>query len=192
MAPNTRSKKPDPALVQEFFDYYEDGSLQWAKGHVQGKVAGCYSNGRCVIRFCGVMIQRSHLVFAWHNGRWPKEQAQIDHINRDALDDRIENLREVSSSANCRNRSSSLEQLFHVTKSRSTNPCVVFSQAIPPEIFEQKCGELQAFLQPWVQSIEDYLLGNLPEVDRSEEEAVEANQCSEDDYLDSLQQLSQQ
>lgn len=46
-------------------------------------------------------IKRSHLVFLFANGRWPKDQ--IDHINGDSTDDRIENLREVNQTQNAWN-----------------------------------------------------------------------------------------
>ena len=39
-----------------------------------------------------------HAVWAWHHGRLPT--MQIDHINRDSLDNHIENLREVTGSEN--------------------------------------------------------------------------------------------
>ena len=42
-----------------------------------------------------------HVVWAWHNGRFPT--MQIDHVNGNGFDNHIENLREVSQSENLRN-----------------------------------------------------------------------------------------
>ena len=42
-----------------------------------------------------------HVAWFYIHGRWP---AEIDHINRDRSDNRIENLREVTRAANLRNR----------------------------------------------------------------------------------------
>ena len=42
-----------------------------------------------------------HVVWAWHHGCFPT--LQIDHINGNGMDNRIENLREVSGSENMRN-----------------------------------------------------------------------------------------
>ncbi len=41
------------------------------------------------------------LVWLWVHGEWPK--SEIDHINGDRSDNRIENLREVNRSVNCEN-----------------------------------------------------------------------------------------
>lgn len=60
---------------------------------------------------------RSRLIFLYHKGYLPKE---IDHINRDSLDDRIENLRAYSHSLNCMNKStinlSGAKYIFYVKK----------------------------------------------------------------------------
>jgi hypothetical protein len=58
------------------------------KGYRYGKV-----NGRCK------MAHR--VVWAMHHGYWPK--GQIDHINGNPSDNRIENLRSVSAGENTRN-----------------------------------------------------------------------------------------
>ena len=43
-----------------------------------------------------------HVVWAWHNGCFPT--MQIDHVNGNGFDNRIENLREVTQSENMRNQ----------------------------------------------------------------------------------------
>lgn len=47
-------------------------------------------------------ISAHRVVFVIHHGHWP--QFEIDHINRDRLDNRPANLRDVSHSENIRNR----------------------------------------------------------------------------------------
>ena len=46
-------------------------------------------------------FQMHKIVWAWHHGRFPT--MQIDHVNGNGFDNRIENLREVSPSENMRN-----------------------------------------------------------------------------------------
>lgn len=49
-------------------------------------------------------MYRSHaVVWAMHTGKWPPDDKQIDHINGERDDNRIENLRLVTRSENCRN-----------------------------------------------------------------------------------------
>lgn len=55
----------------------------------------------CVL---GVYILAHRAAWAIHYGKWPKDQ--IDHINHDRKDNRIENLREASASENGKNRRS--------------------------------------------------------------------------------------
>jgi len=52
----------------------------------------------------GKRYKRSRLVWIYHNGAIP-DGMQIDHINHNRQDDRIENLRIVTSQENNRNRS---------------------------------------------------------------------------------------
>jgi len=47
-------------------------------------------------------IRAHHLVWVWATGAWPK--GEIDHINGDRSDNRIENLREVTVSQNRTNK----------------------------------------------------------------------------------------
>lgn len=51
----------------------------------------------------GVMLKAHRVCWALHYGEWPNNQ--IDHINHDRSDNRIANLRTVTISENCRNRS---------------------------------------------------------------------------------------
>jgi hypothetical protein len=70
----------------------EVGKRKWSvtvKGYLQG-----YVNGK--------MTTLGRYVWLLHTGDWPKQT--IDHINRDPLDNRIDNLRDVSRSENNKNR----------------------------------------------------------------------------------------
>lgn len=86
-------------LVRANFTY-DDGQLIWNKnpeksnawnGKFAGKPAGSIRpDGRIVIRFAGKLWLRYHLVWLIHFEALPTE---IDHIDRDVSNDRIENLR---------------------------------------------------------------------------------------------------
>ena len=94
--------------VRELFSY-RDGELFWRirprKSLDISKPAGTKikkpDGFKCHICICGKLYFRSRLVFLYHNGYLPKE---VDHINRNSFDDRIENLRAASRSLNCKNR----------------------------------------------------------------------------------------
>ena len=84
---------------------YDNGVLFWrtklGRRISIGAIAGCFSKGRWVIGFERGLWHRSHLVWLMHNGRLP--QNDLDHINRDSVDDRIENLRDISHRENLLN-----------------------------------------------------------------------------------------
>jgi len=89
---------------------YKDGELLWKETRnsraIKGNVAGCIdsSNGYREIRVNYKRHYAHRLIWAYFNGAIP-EGAQIDHINHDSTDNRIENLRVVSHQNNHRNQS---------------------------------------------------------------------------------------
>lgn len=73
----------------------------WGKQKA-GDIAGCISpQGYRYLTFKGRATPAHRLAWLWVHGAWPG--ADVDHINRDRLDNRIENLRSVSRSVNCHN-----------------------------------------------------------------------------------------
>lgn len=88
--------------VRELLDYDpETGELRWKKtksGRSNGPVAGTLGewgrNGkqRRTITIDYVIYKSHRVIWLWMTGAWPKDQ--IDHINRDAADNRWKNLRE--------------------------------------------------------------------------------------------------
>ena len=75
--------------------------IQTGSRALVGDVAGnLNADGYWHIEINGRVYNRSRLTFLMHHGYMPK---QIDHINRDKSDDRIENLRGVTRSQNQRN-----------------------------------------------------------------------------------------
>ena len=112
-------------LTKEFINQclrYDNGKLFWLArplSHFKGS-RDCkawntrYSNkeaggqapkrggDRWTIKLNDTEYYRSNIIYAYHYG-WPK--GKIDHINRNQLDDRIENLRIATPSQNCANSS---------------------------------------------------------------------------------------
>jgi len=101
-------------LLHELFEL-RDGVL-----YRDGKVAGDLSKGRWRIGIKNHKYFRSKIVWCMVHGNWPKE---IDHINRDKSDDRIENLREATRQHNLGNvgdkpRTTSLPRGVHPHRGR--------------------------------------------------------------------------
>lgn len=103
-----KSNKVDYESVRKYFDYRKGGGLVWkiypgGSGYAMaGDPAGSLSgNGYYVVGFKGKRWKRSHLIWLWHKGYLPENF--IDHINQVKIDDRIENLREVTNGCNMRN-----------------------------------------------------------------------------------------
>jgi len=91
-----------PEMEEKIKDkYYYDGFdlIKNSTGHAAGTDNG---KGYKQITVMGRKIYVHRVVFFLYHGHWPADQ--IDHINRDNTDNRIENLRECSRPENHRNR----------------------------------------------------------------------------------------
>ena len=91
------------ALVAEYFDY-KDGHLYWKKVMHPNKqylvgqeVGSIHKTGYRHVTWMGKIHKVHRLIFLLEHGYLPKE---IDHINGDRQDNRLENLREVTRSEN--------------------------------------------------------------------------------------------
>lgn len=105
-----------PEMLHELFAYdRETGVLTWrhrpnGEGNTDlwnscyaGKPAGCVTARNYIEINYNYKVYRAHrIVWAMEYGAWPEDQ--IDHINRCRSDNRIENLRQVNNSENCRNK----------------------------------------------------------------------------------------
>lgn len=70
---------------------------------IKGAVAGSDDGkGYTCIRIDGVNYRAHRLAWAFHYGEWPC--GWLDHINRDRMDNRIENLRIACPALNAQNR----------------------------------------------------------------------------------------
>jgi hypothetical protein len=93
------------AQVQELFEY-QDGNLLWQvdnpPNYMRSKVAGWVNKrGYIETKVNGRCVKVHRLIFLMHHGYLPTE---VDHINGDKLDNRIENLRAATKSQNQQNR----------------------------------------------------------------------------------------
>jgi hypothetical protein len=91
-------------LLHELFEY-KDGELYWkvatTNRYGANRKAGFYcQNGYRYIGLMGKRYKTHRLIWMMHHGDMPEI---IDHINRDSLDNRIENLRPATKAQNCQN-----------------------------------------------------------------------------------------
>lgn len=100
--------RPSFDLVEQYLFYDAFTALiYWKKAVPRGKgkpyqSAGSIRNGYRRIYLFGKNYKSTHIIWLLVTGEWPSRQ--IDHINRDPLDDRWENLRLATQSQNNANR----------------------------------------------------------------------------------------
>lgn len=106
------SREEKNGITQEYLKEilnYKDGLLYWkvkkAYNTIIDNRAGRENKiiGRNYIRINKKDYLNARIIFCYHHGYFPKE---VDHINHNSIDDRIENLREANRSENNRNSSS--------------------------------------------------------------------------------------
>lgn len=84
--------------LRNLFEYSQDGSLFWKKSKgivdISGKEAGKPTkDGRCVVFIDGKQYGKHQILFMLEHGYMPLE---IDHKDRNPLNNRIDNLRDAS------------------------------------------------------------------------------------------------
>lgn len=101
----------DAKLVRELFNYDpETGILTWAVDRSNkvkaGMEAGCVGGKGYLVLGCnGKTYQTSNIIWLWWYGEWPKNQ--VDHIDRSKMNNRIKNLRDLTSLENMQNHAHS-------------------------------------------------------------------------------------
>jgi len=93
-------------LIRELFDYHKDGHLVWKVPISRSTKKGDRVTYQNTMGYVVVFIENKpyyahRIIWLWHHGYVPENN--LDHINRNKSDNRIENLREVSQQCNMRN-----------------------------------------------------------------------------------------
>jgi len=98
---------PTQKRLLELFDInFKTGSMKWkdSGNTYAGKEAGYFhlSTGRRIMRVDGRKYLKSRLLYKAASGIDPPDD--VDHINRDATDDRLANLRSATHAENMKNQ----------------------------------------------------------------------------------------
>lgn len=92
--------------IRSVFIYDDEGIVRWKKSRRGVKAlsrAGYFNNfGTLIIKYNGMVFIGYRIIWALINGEWPDDE--IDHIDGDRTNNKIENLRSVTHSINMRNR----------------------------------------------------------------------------------------
>ena len=98
---------------------YRDGNLYWKMSNspraLKGSIAGnLNSHGYIDVRYNKKLVKAHRIIFGLHHGYIPE---QVDHINGNRSDNRIENLRAANNQTNqfnraCRNGVSGLKNIY--------------------------------------------------------------------------------
>ena len=97
-------KNPTVEMFHEFF-YIDGGTLRVGKVYGDGKkplhapVGYSNHNGYLRMNFLGSKYYVHRVIYFMHHGYWPTE---VDHINGNRSDNRVENMRDVTREENCR------------------------------------------------------------------------------------------
>ena len=98
MSRSTKRKYPSQQQLQELFFYdNESGLLHWkikpGRRTPWGKTAGSRdSTGYIVIGIDGEVFRGHKLIWIWNNGNIPEDR-EVDHIDRNRSNNRLDNLR---------------------------------------------------------------------------------------------------
>jgi hypothetical protein len=106
--------------VEDQIQYTPEGKLIWVKPRKKcliGTECGYVTPHGYRVVYCeGKLRMAHHVVWYLHYRVWPDSCLDIDHINMDKLDNRVENLRQVSRSINALNN-----KALNVSKNGSGN-----------------------------------------------------------------------
>jgi hypothetical protein len=105
--------------IKKYFIYNKDGTF--TRTDRRNSTGSFDKDGYLIIKIKGKQYKAHRLVLAYFNNRFPEKE--IDHINRDRKDNRIENLREVNRTENVRNTTKKINPdtgVYGVYKDKST------------------------------------------------------------------------
>lgn len=109
-------------MLQDYLEYDEvTGELTWIKRpamciRVGSKATSKTSDGYYGVCLKGKQYKAHRVCWFLYYGDWP--EGQIDHINKDKLDNRITNLRAVTHAENQKNKNRGASGELYITKYR--------------------------------------------------------------------------
>ena len=137
---------PPQSKLIELFDYSEDLIWKKARPHLIGKVAGVvHYNGYRQVKIAGSYYLAHRLVWNYVTGEDPAEN-QIDHIDRNRLNNKFDNLRLVTPKQNQANRTG-IKGIYRADSKR--NPWLANYRGKHLGVFKTKELAQQAYLEAY-------------------------------------------